>query len=61
LEQLNCWGSRVDAEKVLKSARGMVNSGLINHGWTTSTSMTHGEGKRGGPFNGIQGNDNFQI
>jgi alpha-galactosidase len=30
----NCWGGRVDAEKVLRSARGMVNSGLINHGWT---------------------------
>src|SRR6266568_7385848 len=25
----NCWGGRVSAEKVLLSARGMVNSGLI--------------------------------
>src|SRR5262245_42442699 len=30
----NCWGSRVDGEKVLKSASGMVNSGLVNEGWT---------------------------
>jgi alpha-galactosidase len=30
----NCWGMSVDAEKVKKSARGMVSSGLIDHGWT---------------------------
>jgi alpha-galactosidase len=55
----NCWGSRVDAEKVLKSARGMVNSGLINHGWTYINIDDAWQGKRGGPFNGIQGNDKF--
>jgi len=30
----NCWGMSVDAEKVKRSAKGMVNSGLIDHGWT---------------------------
>jgi Melibiase./Putative Ig domain./He_PIG associated, NEW1 domain of bacterial glycohydrolase. len=55
----NCWGSRVDAEKVLKSARGMVNSGLINHGWTYINIDDAWQGKRGGQFNGIQGNDKF--
>jgi alpha-galactosidase len=55
----NCWGSRVDAEKVLKSARGMVNSGLINHGWVYINIDDAWQGKRGGPFNGIQGNDKF--
>ena len=55
----NCWGSKVDAEKVLKSARGMVASGLINHGWTYINIDDAWQGKRGGPFNGIQGNEKF--
>jgi alpha-galactosidase len=55
----NCWGSRVDAEKVLKSARGMVASGLVEHGWTYINIDDAWQGKRGGKFNGIQGNDKF--
>jgi alpha-galactosidase len=30
----NCWAGAVNQEKVLSSAKGMVSSGLINHGWT---------------------------
>jgi alpha-galactosidase len=30
----NCWAGAVDQEKVLRSARAMVSSGLIDHGWT---------------------------
>jgi alpha-galactosidase len=55
----NCWGSKVTAEKVLLSARGMVSSGLINHGWTYMNIDDTWQGKRGGPFNAIQGNDKF--
>jgi len=55
----NCWGSKVDAEKVLKSARGMLVSGLINHGWTYINIDDAWQGKRGGPFNAIQGNEKF--
>jgi alpha-galactosidase len=55
----NCWGGRVDAEKVLKSARGMVNSGLINHGWTYINIDDAWQGKRGGELNAIQGNQKF--
>ena len=55
----NCWGSKVDAEKVLESARGMVASGLINHGWTYINIDDAWQGKRGGPFNAIQGNEKF--
>jgi alpha-galactosidase len=55
----NCWGSKVDAEKVLKSARGMAASGLIQHGWTYMNIDDAWQGKRGGPFNGIQGNEKF--
>jgi len=55
----NCWGSKVDAEKVLQSARGMVSSGLINHGWTYINIDDAWQGKRGGPFSAIQGNEKF--
>jgi alpha-galactosidase len=55
----NCWGGRVSAEKVLLSARGMVNSGLIDHGWTYINIDDAWQGKRGGEFNAIQGNENF--
>jgi alpha-galactosidase len=55
----NCWGSKVDAEKVLQSARGMVASGLINHGWTYMNIDDAWQGKRGGPFHAIQGNEKF--
>ncbi|MBN2513045.1 MAG: putative Ig domain-containing protein [Sedimentisphaerales bacterium] len=55
----NCWGSRVTADKVLRSARGMVSSGLINHGWSYINIDDAWQGKRGGEFNGIQGNEKF--
>lgn len=55
----NCWGSRVDAEKVLRSARGMVAAGLIDHGWTYINIDDAWQGERGGPFHGIQGNEKF--
>jgi alpha-galactosidase len=55
----NCWGGRVSAEKVLLSARGMVNSGLIDHGWTYINIDDAWQGKRGGEFHAIQGNEKF--
>ncbi|NLK42635.1 MAG: alpha-galactosidase [Planctomycetes bacterium] len=30
----NCWGCAVDDQKVRQSAKAMVDTGLINHGWT---------------------------
>jgi alpha-galactosidase len=55
----NCWGSRVTAEKVLQSARGLVESGLINHGWSYINIDDAWQGVRGGSFQAIQGNTNF--
>jgi alpha-galactosidase len=49
----------VDQEKVLASARAMVSSGLINHGWTYINIDDSWQGKRGGEFNGIQPNEKF--
>jgi len=55
----NCWADSVDQEKVLRSARAMVSSGLINHGWTYINIDDTWQGKRGGRFNAIQPNEKF--
>jgi alpha-galactosidase len=55
----NCWGSSVDADKVLRSAKAMAHSGLIDHGWTYINIDDGWQGKRGGPFNALQGNAKF--
>jgi alpha-galactosidase len=55
----NCWASAVDQEKVLRSARALVSSGLINHGWTYVNIDDTWQGQRGGVFNGIQPNEKF--
>jgi alpha-galactosidase len=55
----NVWGDKVTAENILRSARAMVSSGLINHGWTYINIDDAWQGKRGGRFNGIQGNERF--
>ena len=55
----NCWGRTVDADKVLKSAKAMVSSGLIDHGWSYINIDDGWQGERGGEFNGLQGNEKF--
>ena len=44
---------------MLRSARAMVSSGLIDHGWTYVNIDDTWQGPRGGPFNAIQGNKKF--
>ena len=55
----NCWADSVDQEKVLRSARALVASGLINHGWTYVNIDDSWQGRRGGVFNAIQPNEKF--
>ena len=55
----NCWAGSVDQDKVLRSARAMVASGLINHGWTYINIDDTWQGQRGGRFDGLQANDKF--
>jgi alpha-galactosidase len=55
----NCWGPNVDQEKVLASAKAMVKSGLVNHGWTYINIDDAWQFKRGGEFNAIQPNEKF--
>ncbi|MFY0601275.1 MAG: alpha-galactosidase [Cyclobacteriaceae bacterium] len=52
----NCWGHNVTQERVLASARAMVDKGLKDYGWTYVNVDDVWQGLRGGEFNGIQGN-----
>lgn len=55
----NCWAASVDAEKIKAAAKAMVDTGLINHGWTYINIDDGWQGPRGGEFNAIQGNEKF--
>ena len=53
----NCWAQAVDHDKVLRSARTLVSSGLADHGWTFVNIDDTWQGERGGPHHAIQGNE----
>lgn len=55
----NCWAASVDADKVLRSARAIVNSGLADHGWSYVNIDDTWQGQRGGEFKALQGNQKF--
>jgi alpha-galactosidase len=55
----NCWAGAVDQEKVLRSAQALVNSGLINHGWTYINIDDTWQGKRTGKNLALQPNERF--
>ncbi|MDE3068429.1 MAG: putative Ig domain-containing protein [Verrucomicrobiota bacterium] len=55
----NCWGGHVDQQKVLAAARAMADSGLIHHGWTYINIDDTWQGRRGGPFHALQGDEKF--
>ncbi len=55
----NCWGHNVDQDKVLRTAKAIVSSGLIDHGWTYVNIDDTWQGVRGGPWNAIQPNKKF--
>ncbi|MGH8094226.1 MAG: putative Ig domain-containing protein, partial [Chthoniobacterales bacterium] len=55
----NCWGIDVSQERVLASARGLVASGLRDHGWSYINIDDGWQGARGGPLNAIQPNSRF--
>ncbi len=55
----NCWGASVSADKVLRSARALVNSGLAQHGWTYINIDDGWQGARNGVDHALQGNEKF--
>lgn len=52
----NCWRANVDQEKVIASAKAMVDKGLMNYGWSFINIDDAWQGVRGGKYNAIQGN-----
>ena len=55
----NCWAGAVDQQKVLRSARALVSSGLINHGWTFVNIDDTWQGQRTGTDHALQANQKF--
>jgi alpha-galactosidase len=55
----NCWAAQVSDKNVRASAKAMVDSGLINHGWTYINIDDTWQGDRGGSLNALQGNKKF--
>jgi len=55
----NCWAEKVSDENVRQSAKAMVDSGLVNHGWTYINIDDTWQAPRAGDFNAIQGNEKF--
>lgn len=55
----NCWGNSVSQDKVMSSAKAMVEKGLVNYGWSYINIDDGWQGIRGGKFHGIQPNRKF--
>lgn len=55
----NCWGNSVSQEKVLNSAKAMVEKGLINYGWTYINIDDGWQSVRGGKHTAIMPNTKF--
>lgn len=55
----NSWARLIDQEKVMASAKAMVNKGLRDHGWAYINIDDAWQGSRGGKYNGIQANEKF--
>jgi len=55
----NSWAGEVDQGKVLRSARVLVSSGLVNHGWTYVNIDDTWQGTRTGPDHALLANEKF--
>jgi alpha-galactosidase len=55
----NSWAHLIDRDKVLASARAMVDKGLADHGWTYVNIDDTWQGVRGGPTHALQPNAKF--
>ena len=55
----NHYADRITQEIVLENAKAMVDSGLIDHGWTYVNIDDTWQGARGGEFHGLQGDKKF--
>jgi len=55
----NCWGKHVDDAKIRAAARGMVETGLIHHGWTYINIDDGWQGERCPTTGALRPNEKF--
>jgi alpha-galactosidase len=55
----NSWARDIDREKVMRSARALVQRGLRDHGWTYINIDDAWQGQRSGADHALQPNDKF--
>ena len=55
----NGWGDLVTDENVRTTAKAMVETDLINHGWSYVNIDIGWQNSRGGKYNALQGNERF--
>lgn len=55
----NCWGVNVDQEKVLATAKAMVTTGLIDHGWSYINIDDGWQGARNTATGALDPNEKF--
>jgi len=55
----NCWAGAVDQDKVLRSAKALVASGLADHGWSYINIDDTWQGARDPKTKALQGNERF--
>ncbi|MCX6326919.1 MAG: NPCBM/NEW2 domain-containing protein [Bacteroidia bacterium] len=55
----NSWAEKIDREKVISTAKAMVNKGLSDHGWSYINIDDAWQGRRGGKLNALQPNEKF--
>ncbi len=55
----NCWGDKIDQDKILRAAKAIVASGLSQHGFTFVNMDDGWQGKRDAPDHALQGNQKF--
>jgi alpha-galactosidase len=55
----NSWARNIDRDKVLSSAKAMVEKGLRDHGWTYINIDDAWQGERSGPNHSIKANTKF--
>lgn len=55
----NSWAKEISQDKVMLSAKAMLDKGLVNHGWSYINVDDAWQGQRGGPLNGMLANSKF--
>ncbi len=55
----NSWAESINQDRVVRAAKALVSSGLVEHGWSYVNVDDAWQGVRGGPHHALQGNEKF--